>query len=282
MTAPGPAPAPAPDQIGADRAPEPGDRVCHLHGIVPVTLAGTAVLAQPAGGADGEPLLVPYRRIAALARLVPARPASQLRRELMAHAELLDRAVVAGPVLPMRFGTVLASPDVVRDEVLIPHHDFFAAALATLAGRAQFTVRARYIDDAAVREALATEPRIARLHQDLHRRAGGHDPARRLRLGELVSQVVADRREADSVALADALRPHAVAVRIEPAGGDRIADAACLVELRHRDRFEAAVAELGRRWHGRARLRLCGPMAPYHFVGDLTDGRAGGGEPWGY
>jgi hypothetical protein len=219
-----------------------------------------------------------YRITAGWAAGWTARWAAGWRR-LLAHAEVLDRTAAVAPVLPMRYGVVLPSAEAVRREVLAPNHDAFAAALARLSGRAQYTVRARYAADEPLREVLATEPLVRDLHQRLHRPAGGPDHAGRMRLGELVARSVAARRERDTAALVDLLRPYAEAAvaRISRAlEGERVADASFLVDLGCSGEFESAVEDLGRRWRERIRLRLLGPMAAYHFVDELVAGGDGG------
>lgn len=251
---------PPPDQPG-------GAPTCYLYGIVPADTRPTA-----AAGPGNEITLLRYRRIAALVRAAPAQPAQPTRRDLLGHAQLLDRVAETTPVLPMRFGTVLGSLEAVEREVLEPHHDAFVAALVELSGRTQFMVRARYLADVMLREVLAEEPAVVRLQQQLRPKAGGPDPVARVRLGELVAQAVAAKRAVDATVLAEALRPHAVAGRLlgsQSSGFDGIAEAALLVELRHRGRFESAAEQLARHWRGRVRLRLRGPMAPYHFVDGL-------------
>jgi hypothetical protein len=65
-----------------------------------------------------------------------------------AYREILDGTATEAPVLPLRFGTVLASEDAVADELLTAHHDEFAGALEELDGRAEFVVRGRYVGQA--------------------------------------------------------------------------------------------------------------------------------------
>lgn len=232
-----------------------GDPGCRLYGIVPA-----------AARTVGEISLVAHREIAALVRPVPTPPARSSRQDLLGYARVLDRLAETTAVIPMRYGTVLPSVEAVRRQVLAPHHDSFAAALAQLAGRAQFTIRASYLPDVALREVLAERPDALRLHRHLRQRP---TPGLRMRLGEVVSRGIAAKRRADAAGMAKALRPGAVAVRVrlwQSAEVDPIGEVAFLVELRRREQFEAAAEALARQWHGRVRLRLLGPMAPYHFV----------------
>jgi hypothetical protein len=238
---------------------------CYVYGVV---LSSARVVGPP-----DQVALVPYGRVGALVRAARPLPA---RRSLTLHAEVLDRTAAVGPVLPMRFGTVVASPRVLEEEVLAPYQEEYAAALEALTGRAQFTVRARYLADQILREVLAEEPEVLLMHAELRRR--GADQAGRVRLGELVARAVAARRDADTAVLTETLRAHTVSAKAHLPNGDgpdRIADLACLVEVARSTQLESAAERLGRLWRDRARLTLLGPMAAYDFAGELTTAQVG-------
>jgi hypothetical protein len=259
------APAAADHEAVTTATPAPQPQ--YLCGIVPAAVADAGLADLPAGAA-----FVPYRQIAGLTMPAPAGSSRQLRATLLAYTDLLDRAAAAGPVLPVRYGTTLPSAAAVERDVLQPCHDSFARALADLVDRAQFTVRARYLPDAVVQEVLAEQPEAVHLHRQ------GADQRARAQLGELVAKAIAGKRAADSETLVYQLGRYAVSVVVQPCPTldlERLADLACLVERPQRASFEQAVAELAERWQDRARLRLLGPMAPYHFVGDLTGAQLG-------
>lgn len=250
----------APRAVPPPAGPVPSTAAgCRVHGVLP---ADVPVSTQ-------EVTVVRHRQIAAL---VSPATATGPRQRLLAHARLLDSAAATTPVLPVQFGTVLPSPDAVELDLLAPHHDAFVAALGALTGRAQFTVRARYEPEAILREVLDGDPAIRRQHQQLGGSAGGPDPAGRVRLGELVAQAIVARREADTRVLTDALGPVASLITVqapEPVDGYRIATVAFLVELARQAEFEHRAGQLAGRWRLRARLRLLGPMAAYHFADRL-------------
>jgi hypothetical protein len=239
----------------------------------------------PAGTAPPDPVVdvVTHRGVAAVVRPPTARQISGTRRELLTHADVLDGiAAAARPILPLRFGTVVHSRDAVASDLLAPYHDAFVAALATLRGRAQFTVRAKYVSDAILREVLERDPGTRRLHQRMRARHHTAEHSDRVVLGERVAQALMANRDADAALLADTLGSYATisSVQIYSAvEGYRIADAAFLVDLEKREGFEEAAERLAGRWRGRVRVRLLGPMAAYHFADRLIygplEGRSG-------
>jgi hypothetical protein len=187
-----------------------------------------------------------------------------------AHANVIAVMAEAVPVLPMRFGAVMADGDAIMAELLAPHHDALAATLARLDGHQQFTIKGKYIGQAALREVLSAEPEIMRLRQLLGGRNINIYNRESVRLGELVARALQRKRLADLQMLVDALQPYAAAIAPRtPSAADDAVDAAFLVRRPQRPAFEQAAEELARHWRSRIRLRLLGPLAPYDFAGKL-------------
>lgn len=247
----------------------------YVHGVVP--------RSTPWPGS--EVTTVEYGQVAALVRSAAGPTSTRRRRDLVvAHSDLLDRTAATTPVVPLRFGTVVDSPESVAQHLLAPYHDAFVAALRALTGRAQFTVRARYDADAIVTEVIGADPAARQLHQRLHGRDAGAAHAGRVALGEKVARGIRARREVDAATLAESLRPYAEMTSLQVSTSVesyRIADAAFIVALDRQREFEHALEELARRWRDRARLRLLGPMAAYHFADHLVSTRPEGTGPWG-
>lgn len=237
---------------------------CYLYGI---TAADLVVPTDLAGVDEQAVVLVPYGDIAAVTSPLPAESTLAGRAELMAHSQVLDAIAAAGPVVPVRFGSVLQSVEAVTHELLEPRHDEFLAMLGELAGHAQFTVRARYDERQVLTEVVAENAEIARLRAATRDRPDDSVYGERVRLGELVARALEAKSAEDGRRLLTELERHATAVNVrESAGLDRLLDVALLVDDRRRTEFEEAVEALAAEFAGRARLKLIGPTAPYDFV----------------
>lgn len=146
--------------------------------------------------------------------------------DLKTYREILDATATEVPVLPLRFGTVLASEDAVAEELLAAHHEQFAAALEQLEGRAQFVVQGRYLGEAVT----------AHRQQDTRAVLQAMD-------GRCVASVVREpAHELDAV--------HVV----------------LLVDAGQQSDVEGMVDELAREWERRIEVHLLGPMAAYDFA----------------
>ncbi|MFF4228946.1 GvpL/GvpF family gas vesicle protein [Streptomyces sp. NPDC001820] len=250
----------------------------YVYGVVRESGATTEVEALPTvASADAQVTYVRHRGIAAVVSKVSDDRPLGTPDDLRAHAQVLD-SLAAGsePVLPFRFGTVLRDAQAVTDELLVGGYDDFMTALDRLEGSAQFTLRARYVQDEVLREVLDEQPQAQRLREELKHMSEDAGYYRRIELGQILAEAIADKRDMDAGEIDRCLAPLAVAVAPEePGAADAVADVSFLVDAKRRAAFEEAAEDLARRWHGRIRLRLFGPVAPYDFV---TEAMAGLGE----
>ncbi|HET9893803.1 MAG TPA: GvpL/GvpF family gas vesicle protein [Streptosporangiaceae bacterium] len=189
--------------------------------------------------------------------------------DLMAHQRLLDAVAARAAVLPMRFGAVLDAKGAVRETLLAPYHDEFAEALGKFAGTVQYVITGRYVEDAVLTEVLAEHSEAAALAAAIRGKSELATRELRIRLGELVNEAIAAKRQADSAALMDTVGPYCEAVAARQPSHEE--DAACLALLVRRDkadqqRLRQSLNDVAARWRGRVDFRLLGPMAPYDFV----------------
>jgi hypothetical protein len=132
------------------------------------------------------------------------------------------------------------------------------------------SVKAFYGADALLRQALRANPDLKRRSQALEGRPPEQTVGERVALGQEVSRAVDEQREHDQSLLVDALTPLARDIRVEPAGGERVAAQLQLLVARDgREKLDAAVARLADAHADRFAIRYVGPLAPYSFA-DLS------------
>jgi hypothetical protein len=237
----------------------------YVYGIVPAETDVTAL--DGVVGMGSELRLLVEGPVGALVEAVdPERPLGR-RRDLVAHSTVLNALATHGPVLPMRFGSVVEGEDAVVSELLSPQREHFERLLEQVAGKVQFNLRARYVLDTVLAEIVASEPGVAELRRrtiGLPEDATHYD---RIRLGELVAKAVEVRREQDSHHLVESLGPLAEDYSVrEVSGMDNLAEISFLVDAEQQSRFERRAEVLAEEMDGRARLSLVGPMALYDFI----------------
>ncbi|MBO0683255.1 MAG: GvpL/GvpF family gas vesicle protein [Candidatus Dormibacteraeota bacterium] len=258
-------------------------RGCYVYGIVSsaaTLLPDTIGVLGPQG--TGRVDLVPHKGVAALVSDVEVGPALASPGNLVAHQRLLDGLAARLPVLPLRFGTVLADQDAVAAGLLARGYQSFLDALGRLTGRAQYLVKGRYVQDTVLREVLAENPEAVWLDDEI-RSIADVDASRglRIRLGEVVSVAIAAKRVADTRVLGDVLSPVCLASSVRDVGHpEDLVTVAVLVETARQADLERIVGQAAHEWEGRVNLRLLGPMAAYDFAQAAVTGGSGW-DSWG-
>lgn len=195
-----------------------------------------------------------------------------IRDQALAHARVLEAAILDAPVVPFRFGTVVDDDCAVATELLEARHDVLGQLLESVKDYVQMTLKADYRQDVVLREITESNPMIARLREQIRGRAEIETLDLRVRLGELVNGALEQLREYDAGELVERLTPFSVGSTAGPLESEFMAlNAPFLVERRRTPDFEQAAELLAEEQAGRMRLRLLGPMPAYDFVG--------GGQP---
>ncbi|OAH12051.1 GvpL/GvpF family gas vesicle protein [Streptomyces jeddahensis] len=185
------------------------------------------------------------------------------RSDLLAHQRVLSEAGAAGPVLPMRFGSIAPDDDAVR-HVLQERAGHYDERLRALEGKVEYNVKAVHNEEAVLHRVMAENPEI-RAMTEANRKAGGGSYEDRLRLGEMVVAALQTRESEDAVELQHTLEPVADAVSVGPESTGWVANVSFLVDRHSAEQFLTAVEEV-RKAHPHLELRVNGPLPPYSFV----------------
>jgi len=242
----------------------------YVYGILPADIEMTAETA----GVGKHPGLLRIVRSDGLAALISEVDLSgQLRPsdDLKTHREILDATATEVPVLPLHFGTILASEDAVAEELLAAHHDEFAGVLEQLEGRTEFVVKGSYVAEAVLDQVLSENGQAARLQDQIQGKDPGAAQDARIELGEIINEAVAAKREQDMRALEQAMEGVSVASAArEPTRELDAVHVAFLVAADQESEVERVIEDLARDWEGRIEVQLLGPMAAYDFAGPVT------------
>jgi hypothetical protein len=252
--------------VVAEGSLEPAETGLFVYGVVPSDHGTTPDLR----GLDDAPVgPVTHGRVAAMVgRIAIDRPPGR-RREIVAYSNVVDALAETLPVIPVRFGSVMLDESDVVEGLLAPNEKHFADLLEELSGRVQVVVRATYHEQVVLAEVVGSDPEIADLRAQTRDAPDDRMYGERVRLGELVSAALAEKRHVDTPALLDPLLPYAYAHVLHERGGlDHLFEVALLVDRERLGEVEQLLEELAEAVHERIRVSLMGPTAAYDFVGD--------------
>ncbi|NUP38580.1 MAG: GvpL/GvpF family gas vesicle protein [Streptomyces sp.] len=230
-----------------------------------ITASSHPALPEDLSGVGDPPRPVRVLQEGDLAAVVSDAPEGlrPKRKDLLAHQSVLAEAGAAGPVLPMRFGSVAPDDDTVTG-VLAERADHYKERLRALEGKVEYNVKATHQEEAVLHRVMSENSEI-RAMTEANRQAGGGSYEQRLRLGEMVAAAVKAREAEDAAALQSALEPAAAAVSAGPESSGWLLNVSFLVGRDSAESFLAEVEQV-RKSHPHIELRVNGPLPPYSFV----------------
>lgn len=238
----------------------------YVYGIVPADVEPEEHAAG-VGNPPSEVSVVRAGDIAALVSEIPTDRALGTPDDLKAHAALLDGTVTVAPVLPLRFGAVLADRDAVSAELLEGNEDELAAALEQLEGLVQFVVKGRYVEKTILQEILGENPQAAQLREQIRGQSEDATREERMALGEIITGTIESKRAEDTRHTIEALSSLEPMVNErQPTHEQDAVHIAILMELAKQEELEQVLSDLMQEWEGRVEITLLGPMAAYDFV----------------
>ena len=224
--------------------------------------AASAVPIPPIDGVDSAP--IGHLEHGGLAALVSPIGRTELRAaDVRAHWRVLERAFEHATVLPIRFGTVMESPDEVRDRLLVPNEERLTELLKSMDGLIQLNVKGRYDEQSLLRGVLRESPGLAQLRDRVERSGTLAD---QVNLGRQVEHAIEQRRARDTAAVRAGLEGLAVAARDEPVRHPDAFNIAFLVARDATDEFGAGVARVRDQVGDRIDLQFVGPVPPFSFA----------------
>lgn len=184
-------------------------------------------------------------------------PVEATRRNLLAHADVVEQLHEDAVVLPARFGYILESRDEALELLELPDIEQLLERHKTTC---ELTLKGTYEESVLAEVGAGLQPLRDAYRADPSMDAG-------IALGEAVGEGLAARRSRDESIVLDALRRHVLDVVVaEPAGELTAFDLALLVERDGVKPIEAGVEELASTLSPPLRFKLVGPLPPYSFV----------------
>ncbi len=206
---------------------------------------------------------VTYDGLEAVVRDDDETPLAPTRENLLEHVHTVDALARQTTLLPLSFGTLLAS-DADVAALLASGQETFKKTLARLAGQVEYAVRLDCARNDAARLCEGEDEDLRMLGRAILRQEG--HPFLRLQYERRLQQVLAAGVPRVQSRLSKMLAPLEARVRFEPLLGDRALIQAAVLLPRSREAQLVPTLHRLARDLGGATVRCVGPSAPYSFV----------------
>ena len=239
----------------------------YLYGVVPVN--GSTSFG-PIGIDGGDVCTIPNGSIAMVTGPVSCDDFSQLPPQqalqcLAEHQRVLERVLDDSTVVPVKFGTVVENDQQISN-ILETGRKEFTNALERYTGKVELDLSASWVDMHAILTEIADDEAVVSMKARIASQA---EPTmeQRIRLGQLVKQLLDKKSENIARRLVVALRAKWPDIIVNPTRDDSvILNAAVLIRPSEEAEFDRTIEQLNRSYGDRLNFRCVGPLPPYSFA----------------
>ena len=195
-------------------------------------------------------------------------PPEKTLQYLAQHQRVLERVMLDGTVVPVKFGTFCenAQDDAEVVRILRSGRKQFADALEGYAGKVEFDVAVSWADLKSVLVEIARDQTVV----SMKARIANHAEAtveQRVRLGQLVKELLDQKNRAAADRLVVSLRTKWRNIVVNPTRDDSaVLNAAVLIGRAEEAEFDQVLEQLNRSYDDRLKFRRVGPLPPYSFA----------------
>jgi hypothetical protein len=184
-------------------------------------------------------------------------------RYLLRHQQVVEHVMQGRAVLPVKFGTVLDSPEDVSALLAQARHDL-GTALDLMRDKVEVEVAATW-DLKRVLQEVGHEQEVARAREALAA-SGSPTLDDKVRFGQVVKACLDRRRDAHRERMLEVLRPLAIDVAPNAlVAEEMVMNVAFLVERARQQEFDDQVRVLDSLFDNQLTFRVIGPLPPYSF-----------------
>jgi hypothetical protein len=184
---------------------------------------------------------------------------------LLAHQVVVEQVMTKHTVLPVKFGTILATSDEVC-ELLSQGYSQFFFTLVWIQDKVEVDVVAAW-DRGQVLPEFGTEPEIVPAKKAIASKPEQQTQPERIHQGQMGKASMDRRRDDYWERIISFLKPVSIEVQPNPlVSDDMVINVAFLVERANLEAFDNRVRQLNDLFYNQINFRIIGPLPPYSFT----------------
>lgn len=222
------------------------------------------------GGRGDEVYTISYQDLAAVTSDTPITTYRSLDKEalvqhLASHQAVVEKVMKDYSVLPLKFGTVVATEEEVKNILEKGYHQF-KRVLEAIDNKMELDVVALWNSDLIFKDILKENPEIQKFKQEMAGKSADETYNQRIELGKMVATVLDKKRKKWAQEIVEVLKDISLDFRLNRIVADKmVVNAAFLVENDKEREFDQEVNQLNQRYQERINFRCVGPLPPYSF-----------------
>jgi hypothetical protein len=219
------------------------------------------------GERGGEVLTIGYDDLSMVVSNYPLTKITASKENMLTHQKVIEEVMKEfDGVLPVRFGTIAASADEVRN-LLDRRYREFKSALMDMDHKIELGVKGIWKNmDTIFSEIVKENEAIKNLKEALTERKS-NDLQAKMGLGRMVKKALDEKKEKQAGEIVDKLRRTSYEHRLSDTIGDEMfMNAAFLVDKGREKEFDNIMDDLSDEYKNRIKFMYAGPLPVFNFV----------------
>ncbi len=220
------------------------------------------------GGRGDDVLTIGYDDLSMVVSAHPAARCVVSRENMLDHEKVIERVMSEfDSVLPVRFGTVAASADEIRN-LLDRRYREFKDTLRDMDHKVELGVKGLWLDKNAIFEEIVKENgKIRKLKEKIGKDTGRKNVQAKMEAGRMVAEALQKKKEKEAEIVVAALKRTAFDYKLNKTAGDEMfMNAAFLVDKGREKEFDNIMEDLSRKYGDRTKFAYAGPLPVFNFV----------------
>ncbi|MCX4028912.1 GvpL/GvpF family gas vesicle protein [Endozoicomonas sp. SM1973] len=215
--------------------------------------------------------IVNYGKVAAVASDILSPKVRPERRNLAAHREVLKYFTELETVLPMRFGVITSSTQLIQ-RLLENNEELIMSALGELGGKVEMGLRVKWKVGNIYEYFVNHYPQLREARDKLLSKQQNSNTKfknrdEKIAVGSLYEKLLNQERDAHQQIIEAMLQPCCRKIKIlQPSNEFEILNFACLVDRANIDELEQHINDTATQLNNDCHIDFSGPWAPHNFV----------------
>ncbi|MCG2725117.1 MAG: GvpL/GvpF family gas vesicle protein [Elusimicrobia bacterium] len=222
----------------------------------------------PIGINGGEVLTIGYDDLTMVVSNHPLTKIKATGENMLAHARVIEEVMKEfDSALPIRFGTIAASADEIRN-LLDRRRGEFKIALRDLDHKVELGVKGTWVDMGVIfKEIVKGNADIREMKEKLQNDATVKNIPKKGEAGKLVEAALQKKKTNEAEEIVERLRRTSVSYKLNKTSGDNMfINAAFLVDKGREKEFDNIMSDLSEEYKNRIKFAYAGPLPAFNFV----------------
>jgi Gas vesicle synthesis protein GvpL/GvpF len=219
------------------------------------------------GGRGDDVLTIGYENLSMVVSNCPVSKMSVSRENMLAHERVIEEVMKEFTVLPVRFCTIAAGTDEIRN-LLDRRYKEFRNLLRDMDHKIELGVKALWKDmESIFSEIVEENGDIRELKENIRNEADKRNMQSRMEVGRMVEAALARKKEREAEKIVEAQRRTSADHKLSKTfSNEMFMNASFLVDQGREKEFDNIMEDLGDEYRDRVRFMYAGPFPPYNFV----------------